>query len=168
MSEVTVNFNLLNDEDEIYNELLLQSSGLLDSKDRPITNLANITALIKEALPKVSWVGFYLFDGSELYLGPFQGKVACTRIPLGKGVCGTVAERKETIIVENVHEFPGHIACDGGSNSELVIPLLHENELLGVLDLDSYQFAAFNKKDASYLEKITEKIVDCCFKSKIL
>lgn len=162
------NFRSLKNDEEIYAEMLLQSNGLLDVNERPLTNLANITALIKEALPKVSWVGFYLFDGVELYLGPFQGKVACTRIALGKGVCGVSAERKETIVVEDVHKFPEHITCDSGSNSEIVVPIINEGELLGVLDLDSYEFAAFNKNDALYLEKITQKIVDCCFKSKLV
>ena len=141
---------------DIYEELLPQVEELLDKNEHWRTNLSNLSGLLKQAFSKISWVGFYLFDGEKLILGPFQGKIACTLIPIGKGVCGTAAEQKKTMIVPNVHEFPGHIACDDESNSEIVVPLLKDDELLGVLDLDSTQLAAFNETDKQYLEKICE------------
>ena len=139
---------------EIYKDLIPQVHELLDESEHWVTNLANLSALLKQAFEKISWVGFYLFNGEKLVLGPFQGKIACTVIAFGKGVCGTSAEKKETVIVKDVHQFPGHIACDDGSNSEIVIPLLRQNELLGVLDLDSYSLNAFNETDKKYLEEI--------------
>ena len=102
-----------------------------------IANAANMAALLFQTLPKVNWAGFYLLQGGELVLGPFQGRVACVRIPLGRGVCGTAAERLETIVVPDVHEFPGHIACDAASRSEIVVPLVRNGRLIGVLDIDS-------------------------------
>ena len=147
---------------ENYEELLPQVEAVLSDQEPVITNLSNFTALLKQSFKKISWVGFYFFDGEKLVLGPFQGKVACTIIKMGSGVCGTSAEKRETIIVENVHDFPGHIACDGGSNSEIVVPIVSKDKLIGVLDLDSYEFSSFNKNDKIYLEKIcrllTEKL----------
>jgi L-methionine (R)-S-oxide reductase len=120
--------------------------------------------LLNKTFDKISWVGFYLFDGERLYLGPFQGKVACTTIKLGKGVCGTAAEKGETIIVPDVNKFPGHIFCDPDSKSEIVIPMFKNNKLIGVLDLDSASYNSFDETDRKYLEEIvkflTEEIIN--------
>lgn len=137
-----------------YNLLIKQIEELINFKDPIITNLSNITAAIKQSFTQINWVGFYLIKDNKLFLGPFQGKVACTQIKFGEGVCGVCVEKKETIIVPNVHDFPGHIACDTESNSEIVIPLLSNEKLFGVLDLDSYNFSAFNGTDKVWLEKI--------------
>ncbi|KAB2845956.1 MAG: GAF domain-containing protein [Melioribacteraceae bacterium] len=145
---------------ENYEELLPQVEAILNKEEPVITNLSNFTALLKQSFKKISWVGFYFFDGEKLVLGPFQGKVACTIIKMGKGVCGTSAQKRETVIVENVHEFPGHIACDGGSNSEIVVPIISNDNLIGVLDLDSYEFSAFNENDKIYLEKMCRQLLD--------
>ncbi|RMD50643.1 MAG: GAF domain-containing protein [Ignavibacteria bacterium] len=149
-------------EEEIYKELLPQIESLIEPGIPAISNLSNITAVLKEAFPKISWVGFYLLSGEKLYLGPFQGKLACTTIEIGKGVCGTSALRKETVIVDDVDKFPGHIACDAGSRSEIVVPVIYDDKLYGVLDIDSYEYSSFNEIDKRYLEKIlsilTEKI----------
>lgn len=145
-------------EEEIYKMLLPQFDNLINPDEPIISNLANITAALKESFNKISWVGFYLLKNNKLYLGPFQGKIACTVIEIGKGVCGTSAEKKETIIVEDVNKFPGHIACDSASRSEIVVPLIYENKILGVLDLDSYLLAAFNFCDKKYLEKLCKLI----------
>jgi GAF domain-containing protein len=111
-----------------------------------------MAALLFEALPNLNWAGFYFLRGRELVLGPFQGKVACVRIALGKGVCGTAAERRETLVVADVHAFPGHIACDAASRSEIVVPLIHHDRLLGVLDLDSPEPGRFDLQDRLGLE----------------
>uniref|UniRef100_A0A832G687 GAF domain-containing protein n=1 Tax=Ignavibacterium album TaxID=591197 RepID=A0A832G687_9BACT len=149
---------------EQYELLIKQLKSLLSNQERLITNLANLTAAIKQTFDKVSWVGFYLFDGELLYLGPFQGKVACTTIKLGKGVCGTAAERGETIVVPDVNKFPGHIFCDPDSKSEIVIPMFKNNKLIGVLDLDSDSYNSFDETDKKYLEEIvkflTEEIIN--------
>ncbi len=113
-----------------------------------------MTAALKEAFQKISWVGFYFQKDAKLFLGPFQGKTACTVISLGSGVCGTSAKNKETIIVEDVNNFVGHIACDSGSRSEIVIPIIQNDKVVGVLDLDSYNLSAFNQNDQNYLEQI--------------
>jgi len=141
-------------DEEIYLQILPQIKSLINSDEPIISNLSNVTAALKEAFNKISWVGFYLLKDDELYLGPFQGKIACTIIKVGSGVCGKSALKKETIIVEKVDEFPGHIACDAGSKSEIVIPLLKNKKLFGVLDLDSYNYSSFNQIDKKYLEKI--------------
>lgn len=141
-------------EEERYRLLVVQLKSLLSKNDNLISNLSNCTAAIKDVFDKISWVGFYLYDGKQLYLGPFQGKVACTIIEIGKGVCGTSAEKKETIIVPDVDKFPGHIACDSGSKSEIVIPIIKNNNLIGVLDLDSHDYNSFNETDKKYLEEI--------------
>lgn len=150
---------------EKYESLIPQIKSLLSPSDNIITNLANCTAALKQAFEKISWVGFYIFDGKKLYLGPFQGKVACNVIQIGKGVCGTAAERKETIIVPDVNKFPGHIFCDADSKSEIVVPIFKKNNsLFGVLDLDSYEYNSFNETDKKYLEEIckflTEEIIN--------
>ncbi len=146
------------DVQEIYNLLLQQIESLINTNDPLITNLSNITAALKQTFSKISWVGFYFLKDTFLYLGPFQGKVACTRIELGKGVCGTAALKKTTQIIPNVHKFPGHIACDLETNSEIVVPILKEDKMFGVLDLDSTKFSAFNVTDKIWLEKICELI----------
>ncbi|MCL5028329.1 MAG: GAF domain-containing protein [Bacteroidetes bacterium] len=139
---------------EQYQQLLLQIKSLLDKKENLISNLSNLTASLKHTFEKISWVGFYLFDGTNLYLGPFQGKVACTNIEIGKGVCGTSALKKETIIVQDVNKFPGHIFCDADSKSEIVVPILKDGNLFGVLDLDSAEYNSFDEIDKEYLEEI--------------
>jgi L-methionine (R)-S-oxide reductase len=134
-----------------YRQLHEQMSALFAGERNGLANAANMSALLYEALPNVNWVGFYFVQGRELVLGPFQGKVACVRIALGQGVCGTAAERRETVIVPDVHAFPGHIACDAASRSEIVVPLIQNGRLLGVLDLDSPQLARFDHEDRSGL-----------------
>jgi GAF domain-containing protein len=140
--------------DEQYGLLIKQVQNLLRKEDNLITNLSNFTAALKQTFSKISWVGFYLFDGTKLYLGPFQGKVACTEIKIGSGVCGTSALQKKTIIVPDVDKFPGHIACDVESRSEIVVPILKEEKLFGVLDLDSTDYNSFNGTDKKYLEEL--------------
>ena len=141
---------------EQYLQLIHQIKSLLDKKENLISNLSNLTASLKQTFDKISWVGFYLFDREKLYLGPFQGKVACTNIEIGKGVCGTSALKKETIIVQDVNKFPGHIFCDADSKSEIVIPILKDEKLFGVLDLDSSEYNSFDETDKKYLEEIVE------------
>lgn len=145
---------------EQYELLIKQLKSLLSKDERLITNLANLTAAIKQSFDKVSWVGFYLFDGEILYLGPFQGKVACTTIKLGKGVCGTAAEKGETIIVPDVNKFPGHIFCDPDSKSEIVVPMFRNDKLIGVLDLDSDYYNSFDETDKKYLEEIIKFLIE--------
>jgi GAF domain-containing protein len=137
-----------------YRELLPQMRSLVDGEPDLIANLANVVAALKECLPIASWIGFYIRRGDELVLGPFQGKVACVRIALGKGVCGSSAAEQRTIVVPNVEEFPGHIACDAGSKSEIVVPVMHRGQLVAVLDLDSYQLSAFDTVDAQHLGEV--------------
>ncbi|MFN3871881.1 MAG: GAF domain-containing protein [Ignavibacterium sp.] len=149
---------------EQYELLIKQLKSLLSKEERLITNLANLSAALKQTFDKISWVGFYLFDGEILYLGPFQGKIACTTIKIGKGVCGTAAEKGETLIVPDVNKFPGHIFCDPDSKSEIVIPMFKNKKLIGVLDIDSDSFNSFNETDKKYLEEIvkflTEEIIN--------
>ena len=163
MEEIKIENHLA--EEERYRLLTSQLKSLLTKNDNLISNLSNCIAAIKEVFDKVSWVGFYLFDGEKLYLGPFQGKVACTTIEMGKGVCGTAASRNESIIVTDVHKFPGHIACDSGSRSEIVVPILRRDSLIGVLDLDSYDFNSFGETDKKYLEEICKFLSDEIFPS---
>jgi L-methionine (R)-S-oxide reductase len=130
-----------------YRELQQQLAALFAGERNGLANAANMSALLYEALPNLNWVGFYFLQAGELVLGPFQGRVACVRIALGRGVCGTAAERRETVIVPDVNAFPGHIACDAASRSEIVIPLIKDGRLLGVLDIDSPQIARFDEDD---------------------
>lgn len=139
---------------ETYAEVAAQLRALVEGEDDFIANAANFSALLFHTLPDLNWAGLYLLKGGELVLGPFQGKPACVRIPLGSGVCGTAAAARRTVVVPNVHEFPGHIACDSASNSEVVIPLLRGEELLGVLDLDSPSLNRFDEDDAKGLEEL--------------
>lgn len=137
---------------------LNQLEALIKDEPSKIANLANISAFLNQILDKINWVGFYLMENGELVLGPFQGKVACVHIPVGKGVCGTAVKEKKTQLVKNVHEFPGHIACDGASNSEIVVPIFKNNEVIGVLDIDSPVFERFDEEDQDFLEKVVELI----------
>jgi L-methionine (R)-S-oxide reductase len=139
---------------ELYLELQSQLTGLLSGEQDAIANAANTAALLYHFLPEVNWVGFYFLQGRDLVLGPFQGKPACARIPLGKGVCGTAGERRESILVRDVHAFPGHIACDVGSRSELVVPLVKHGALWGVLDLDSPSLGRFDEGDRAGCETV--------------
>jgi L-methionine (R)-S-oxide reductase len=140
-----------NSKAAIYRQLHEQLSALFVGERDGLANTANMSALIYETLPDLNWAGFYFLQGRELVLGPFQGKVACVRIALGQGVCGTAAERREAVVVADVHAFPGHIACDAASRSEIVVPLIQNGRLLGVLDLDSPQLARFNHDDLAGL-----------------
>ena len=146
---------------EQYVELLPQIFALVNDESNLVANMANIAAALKQTFDFYSWVGFYLFDSksNELVLGPFQGKIACTRIGIGKGVCGTSFQRKETIIVPDVDKFPGHIYCDGGSKSEIVVPIFNEENGIGVLDIDSHSYNSFDETDKKYLELLLSQIV---------
>lgn len=138
-----------------YAELLPQLASLVDGEPDLVANLANITAALKVCVPSASWIGFYVTrPPGELVLGPFQGHVACVRIRFGKGVCGTAAAEQRTVIVPDVAQFPGHIACDAGSRSEIVVPIVRDGAVVAVLDLDSYELAAFDDTDAAGLAPI--------------
>jgi L-methionine (R)-S-oxide reductase len=139
---------------DLYRDLIAALDALTAQEPDPIANMANAAALIWEYLPDLNWAGFYRAIDGELVLGPFQGKVACIRIAMGKGVCGTAAETRETQLVEDVHTFPGHIACDAASRSELVVPIVHQGKLIGVLDLDSPEAARFDAGDAAGCEAL--------------
>jgi GAF domain-containing protein len=145
---------------EQYAQLLEQARALLHGERDRIANAANLSALVYHALPQLNWVGFYFYDGSELVVGPFQGLPACVRIPLDKGVCGAAARTRTTQRIEDVHAFPGHIACDSASNSELVVPLVLDGELIGVFDLDSPVPARFDVEDQAGLEAIARAFLD--------
>ncbi len=144
---------------KLYSSLAAQLRSLLAGETDVIANAANFAALLYHSLPDLNWAGFYFLRGGELVLGPFQGQPACVRFAIGKGVCGTAAEQRQTIIVDNVHDFPGHIACDSASNSEIVVPLIKQERLLGVLDLDSPLFARFDNDDACGLNELAEIFV---------
>ena len=144
--------------DKLYPLLVQQLQSITENVPHKIANLANTSALLWEALDNLNWVGFYLREGDTLILGPFQGKVACIEIPIGRGVCGTAAARGETVRVEDVHAFPGHIACDSASNSEIVIPLFRNGEVVGVLDIDSPVLARFTPEDQIGLEAVARVI----------
>lgn len=145
---------------ELYVQLARELRSLIDGESDFIANLANASALLFHSLPDLNWAGFYLAKEGELVVGPFQGKPACVRIAMGKGVCGTSAQQRTTILVPNVHEFAGHIACDSASNSEIVIPLIRGGELLGVLDIDSPKFNRFDAEDRSGLERFVEILLE--------
>ena len=142
-----------------YRELLEQLAALFAGERDGIANAANMSALLYTALPKLNWAGFYFLREHELVLGPFQGKVACVRIPLGRGVCGTAAERRETVIVADVDAFPGHIACDVASRSEIVVPMIAHGQLKGVLDLDSAELARFDAQDREGLNAAADLLL---------
>ena len=136
-----------------YQTLLPQVESLVAGETDAIANMANVAAALHEAFG-FWWTGFYRVDGQQLVLGPFQGPIACTRIPFGRGVCGTAWQRAETVIVPNVHDFAGHIACSSASNSEIVVPVIRDNRVIAVLDIDSTDFGAFDETDKHYLEQI--------------
>jgi L-methionine (R)-S-oxide reductase len=139
---------------ELYQDLQIQARGLLHDEHDLVANAANFSSLLYNALPDVNWVGFYFLKNDELLVGPFQGKPACVHIALGKGVCGTAAEQRHTVLVPDVNKFPGHIFCDGASLSEIVVPLVKDGKLLGVLDLDSPKLARFDGEDQQGLETL--------------
>ena len=133
--------------------------ALLENEHDMIANMSNAAALLNQYLPDINWAGFYLWKNNELILGPFQGKVACMHIPYGKGVCGTCVKELKTQRVENVHEFPGHIACDSASNSEIVIPMIINDQIVGVLDIDSPIYARFDEVDETYLTEFVHILI---------
>ena len=139
-----------------------QANSLITNEKNLITNLSNLSALYKEYLPNTNWVGFYIADKEQnnLVLGPFQGKVACTRIPFNKGVCGHCYTTKEAIHVKDVHQFPGHIACDSATNSELVIPIIQNNEVVALLDIDSIEFDRFSPEEVLVFNEVTKQIFE--------
>jgi GAF domain-containing protein len=139
---------------EFYRRVVKDTRALMADERDPVANAANVTAVLYHELPSVNWAGFYFLRRHELVLGPFQGKPACVRIPLGKGVCGTAAQKGLTVLVPNVHEFPGHIACDAASRSEIVVPLVQDGRLVGVLDLDSPELGRFDDEDRRGLEEV--------------
>ncbi len=139
---------------EQYAQLAEQAKALLAGERDRVANAANLSALVYHALPELNWAGFYFYDGNELVVGPFQGLPACVRIPLDRGVCGAAASSRQTQLVEDVHAFPGHIACDAASRSELVVPLFRDEQLIGVFDLDSPLPARFDQDDRQGLERI--------------
>ena len=148
------------DKAELYRQIADAADALTHGEPDAIANMANIAALLWEAMPDLNWAGFYRNVDGELVLGPFQGKTACIRIPFGKGVCGTAATTLETQLVEDVHAFPGHIACDSASASELVVPIVREGKLIGVLDLDSPSPARFDGEDRAGCEALIARIAD--------
>lgn len=147
---------------EIYDELLRQAAGLFEGERDVVANAANLSALIAFHLPALNWSGVYFLKGDELVLGPFQGKPACVRIKVGKGVCGAAVARKASVRVDDVNAFPGHIACDSASNSELVVPLLKNGAVLGVIDLDSPNTGRFDEADQRGVEALARLFVDAC------
>lgn len=147
---------------EVYEELLRQAKGLFDGERDLIANAANLSALIAFHLEGLNWSGLYFLKGRELVLGPFQGKPACVRIAVGKGVCGTAVAKRESVLVPDVYAFPGHIACDSASESELVVPLIKNGEVLGVIDLDSPRKGRFTEADQAGVEALARLFVDAC------
>lgn len=139
-----------------YEKLKKEIAALIDGVPYEIANLSNVSAALWQAMEGINWAGFYRMQGDKLVLGPFQGKPACIEIPLGRGVCGTAAQEKRTVLVEDVHQFPGHIACDSASNSEIVVPIFKNGEIYGVLDIDSPYFSRFAAEDQRGLEEIVK------------
>ncbi|WP_133406643.1 GAF domain-containing protein [Parashewanella tropica] len=148
---------------EFYDILNRQVLALFEGETNQIAAMANFSALLNEHLETINWVGFYLKENQQLVLGPFQGKVACVRIPMGRGVCGTAAEQNTTQRIDDVHQFEGHIACDSASNSEIVIPFRHGKEVIGVLDIDSPVFSRFDEDDQKGLELLLSSLETCLF-----
>jgi L-methionine (R)-S-oxide reductase len=144
------------EKEKIYISLVKEIRALTDGESDLIANLSNISAALKRAFLFYSWAGFYFFKGGELVLGPFQGKPACIRIVLGRGVCGTCADKKEAMIARDVSKFPGHIACDPGSKSEIVIPILKNGDLKAIIDIDSYETNSFSEIDKKYLQLVAD------------
>ena len=150
------------EKEAMYALLAEQLKALTDGESNPIPNLANASSLIFYALKDINWAGFYLMENTTLVLGPFQGKTACIRIPLGRGVCGTAALTRQIQVVEDVHQFPGHIACDSASNSEIVIPIHSDGRVVGVLDIDSPVFSRFSPEDAQGLLSLVQILEKNC------
>jgi L-methionine (R)-S-oxide reductase len=147
--------------EENYNLVIKQLHALIHDETNQIANLSNASALLNQFFGRINWVGFYLMDtNQQLVLGPFQGLPACVRIPIGKGVCGTSALKKESVLVADVHQFPGHIACDAASQSEIVIPLIKDDQLIGVLDIDSPEKDRFDELDQQKLEEFVAVLVE--------
>ncbi|KOS24887.1 GAF domain-containing protein [Bacillus anthracis] len=142
-----------------YETVIKQLDALLTGESNIVANLSNASALLNQFLDRVNWVGFYVTEGIQLVLGPFQGMPACVRIPFGRGVCGVAAETKTTQLVADVHQFPGHIACDSASNSEIVVPIIKDGNVIGVLDIDSPEKNRFDEVDQRYLEKFVETLL---------
>jgi L-methionine (R)-S-oxide reductase len=147
------------DKKTLYAEIHRALQAILTGESDLTANLANAAALLFWSLPAINWAGFYLLKQQELVLGPFQGKIACVRIKLGQGVCGDAAEQRQTLVVPNVHEFPGHIACDSASNSEIVVPIIKNDVLIGVLDIDSPELARFDHDDKIELQKFVQILI---------
>jgi GAF domain-containing protein len=150
------------DKAEFYRQLAEQLAALLAGERDPVANAANTSALLFQMMPDLNWAGFYMMQGGELVLGPFQGKPACVRIPVGKGVCGTAVARSASVLVEDVHAFPGHIACDAASRSELVVPLVGRRGTIGVIDLDSPSPARFDAADQAGIERVAAIYLAAC------
>lgn len=144
---------------EAYELIAQQLTALVEEERDGLANTANAAALLFESLPDLNWAGFYFLRGGELVLGPFQGKVACVRIPMGRGVCGSAASERRTLVVADVNAFPGHIACDAASRSEIVVPLIHDGQVLGVLDVDSPMPGRFDDEDARGMQRVAEIVV---------
>jgi L-methionine (R)-S-oxide reductase len=150
---------------ELYEALAGRLHALLDGESDFLANAANAASLVYHSLPEINWAGFYFLKGGQLVLGPFQGNPACTRIASGKGVCGRAADERKTIVVPNVHEFPGHIACDGASKSEIVLPIIAGDRLIGVLDLDSPTLGRFDGQDRAGLERLVSAFLEAIGKN---
>lgn len=146
-------------KEDNYEMVIKQLKSLLEGEHDLIANLSNASSLLNQFLSEINWVGFYLWKNEELVLGPFQGLPACVRIPLGKGVCGTALKEERTLRVEDVHQFPGHIACDANSRSEIVVPIIKEGQIIGVLDIDSPITHRFDEVDQEYLEKFVQELL---------
>ncbi|MDH5160475.1 GAF domain-containing protein [Heyndrickxia oleronia] len=145
--------------DEKYQLVKKQLTALIEDESNMIANLSNAAALLNQFLDRINWVGFYLVEGNELVLGPFQGLPACVRIPFGKGVCGSAVKERKTLRVEDVNQFPGHIACDSASQSEIVVPIIKNNEVIGVLDIDSPEINRFDEVDEIHLKEFVDALV---------
>lgn len=147
---------------QFYEQLILRIKGIMEGERDTIANLANVASVLYNQLEGINWAGFYLHKEDQLVLGPFQGKSACIRIPIGRGVCGESARDRTTMVVKDVHDFPGHIACDAASRSEIVVPIVKEDTLLGILDIDSPVLQRFSEIDQKYMEEIVDIIVKGC------
>lgn len=150
------------DKEILYGQIIAELDALIRDVGEPLANYANTAALLYQSLPDINWAGFYFYREGRLVLGPFQGKPACVFIQDGKGVCGTAFSKRKTLIVDDVLQFPGHIACDTASRSEIVVPLIYGGIATGVLDIDSFRKGRFDKTDARYLEQITVKLLQRC------
>lgn len=157
-----INKEIYQTKQALYKDLIFQVKGIIEGEKDLIANLANVSSLIYHFLDNVNWAGFYLYKENQLVLGPFHGKPACIRINLGKGVCGTAALYKTSQVVKDVHQFEGHIACDGETNSEIVIPMAINDKLIGVLDIDSTEFDKFDETDKKYLEQLVAELIEQC------